>query len=301
MAYQIYICDVFTDRRFGGNQLAVLPDASGLSDKQMLSIAREFNFSESTFVLAPEDAQNTRKVRIFTPGGEVPFAGHPNVGTAFVLAATNTVPCDSDNDLFRFEEKAGVVPVRVERRSENTIFCELTAPEPLSLGASVNSEAVAHALHLGPDAVVSTRHPPRCTSVGLPFLVTELADLKALAKAQSDLNRLRPLLSESGARGIHIYTRNCPDTDWDMQARMYSAGLGISEDAATGSANVALAALLAHLDDAKAKDYQWTIAQGVEMGRPSLLEARASKADGELTSVRIGGTSVMVAEGQIEV
>src|SRR5438128_696937 len=137
MDYRYHICDVFTDTRFGGNQLAVVPEARGLSAEQMQQIAREFNFSESTFVL-PAEAGHTRRVRIFTPTTELPFAGHPNVGTAFALAAAGEFgPIDSATTV-AFEEKAGVVPVSIHRRDGESISCELSAPEPLSLGTGVS-------------------------------------------------------------------------------------------------------------------------------------------------------------------
>src|SRR5215468_595773 len=138
MRYRYFLCDVFTDRRFGGNQLAVLPEAQGLSDRQMQQIAREFNFSESAFVFPPEHG-HTRRVRIFTPATEVPFAGHPNVGTAFVLAASGALgPLDSSISV-TFEEKAGLVPITIRRR-DNRILCELSAPQRLSLGPTVTPQ-----------------------------------------------------------------------------------------------------------------------------------------------------------------
>jgi len=148
MRYQYYICDVFTDTRFGGNQLAVLPSAEGLTTEQMQQITREFNFAESSFVLPPT-AGHTRRVRIFTPANEVPFAGHPNVGTAFTLAATGAFGAIRDSTTVTFEEKAGVVPMRIERRGEG-IFCELTAPEKLSIGKTVSPQAVAAAVSRDP-------------------------------------------------------------------------------------------------------------------------------------------------------
>ena len=147
MRYQYYICDVFTDTRFGGNQLAVLPSADGLTTDQMQQITREFNFAESSFVLPPS-AGHTRRVRIFTPATEMPFAGHPNVGTAFTLATTGAFGEIGESTTVTFEEKAGVVPIRIERRGER-LFCELTAPEKLSIGKKVSAQLVA--------AAVSTR------------------------------------------------------------------------------------------------------------------------------------------------
>src|SRR5688572_26062723 len=185
MRYRYYICDVFTDTRFGGNQLAVLPEAGGLSDRQMQQIAREFNFAESTFVFPPE-AGHTRKVRIFTPAIEVPFAGHPNVGTAFVLATAGEFGPIDGSITVTFEEKAGLVPVSIHRR-EGRIWCELAAPQRLSLGKIISAEMVAAAVSLNPDDIVTRTHQPQVASVGLPFLIAELEDRNALERARINM------------------------------------------------------------------------------------------------------------------
>ena len=298
MRCRFLLCDVFTDAHFGGNPLAVLPDARGLSERRMQQIAREFNFSESTFVLPPE-AGHTRRVRIFTPSTEVPFAGHPNVGTAFALAATGEL-----GDLERgadvvFEEKAGLVPVRVEKRAGGAIFCELSAPQRLSLGAAVAAEDLAAAVSLTPSDVETRVHPPRVLSVGLPFLVAELADRDALARARAVPAALEALAARGVTPDIHLYCRS--RDAFDLRARMFAPLDGVPEDPATGSANAALAASLAALDATRDGVLRWRIAQGVEMGRPSLLEASVEKRAGEVASVKIGGFSVLVAEGSIDV
>ena len=138
MRYRYYLCDVFTDTRFGGNQLAVLPQAAGLSSERMQQVAREFNFSETTFVLPPEEAGHTAQVRIFTPMAEVPFAGHPNIGTAFVLATTDRLGTIDTVLSVTFEERAGLVPLTIRKRPDQAVWCELTAPERLSLGKTVD-------------------------------------------------------------------------------------------------------------------------------------------------------------------
>jgi trans-2,3-dihydro-3-hydroxyanthranilate isomerase len=297
MRYRYYICDVFTDTRFGGNQLAVLPEASGLSDRQMQQIAREFNFAESTFVFPPE-AGHTRKVRIFTPAIEVPFAGHPNVGTAFALATAGEFgPIDGSITVI-FEEKAGLVPVSIHQRA-GRIWCELAAPQRLSLGKTISAEMVAAAVSLNPDAVVTKTHQPHVASVGLPFLMAELADRAALERARINMNGIDAIAAEGVTPDIHLYTRSADE--FDIRARMFAPLDGVPEDPATGSANCALAALLSHHDKAAGGSFQWRIAQGVEMGRPSVLEARAEKKDGAVVATWIGGASVLVGEGFIEV
>src|SRR5262245_19534326 len=197
MRYRYLICDVFTDRLFGGNPLAVLPDASGLSSRRMQQIAREFNFSESTFVLPPETG-HTRRVRIFTPTKEIPFAGHPNVGTAFALAATGELgPLEAEVTV-TFEEGAGPVPVAIQTRADGSIACELTAPEPLSLGDPLPASEIAAAVSLRPEDLDTRAHPPRTASVGLPFVMARLATRGALERARSDAGALDALV----ARGV---------------------------------------------------------------------------------------------------
>ena len=296
MRYRYYICDVFTDQRFGGNQLAVLPDAEGLTTEQMQQIAREFNFAESTFVFPPEQG-HTRKVRIFTPKAEMPFAGHPNVGTAFVLAKTGELgPAHSSS--VTFEEVAGVVRISIERR-DGHIWCELAAPEALSLGAEIAVPALASAISLSPDDIVVTTHLPRQASVGLPFVFAELKDVVALARARPDMNGFDALQAQGIRPDVHIYIRS--NDAFDLRARMFAPLYGVPEDAATGSANCALAGLLSLHDSRASGGFKWRIAQGVELGRPSVLDARAEKSNGVVTGTWVGGTSVMVSDGFIEV
>lgn len=298
MRYRYFICDVFTDTRFGGNQLAVLPDAQGLSDRQMQQIAREFNFSESTFVFPPE-AGHTRKVRIFTPSIEVPFAGHPNVGTAFVLATAGEFGAIEPEVKVTFEEKAGLVSVAVRRREDGLITCELTAPQRLSLGKTVSAKVLAGAVSLTEDDVVTRTHPPQVASVGLPFLIAELKNRSALERARVNMDGLDALVAEKVTPDVHLYVHS--KDEFDLRTRMFAPLDGVPEDPATGSANCALAGLLSHHDERPDGSFSWRIAQGVEMGRPSTLEARAEKRAGTVEAIRIGGASVMVSEGVIEV
>jgi trans-2,3-dihydro-3-hydroxyanthranilate isomerase len=264
----------------------------------MQQVAREFNFSETAFVL-PAESGHTRRVRIFTPSTEVPFAGHPNIGTAFALAATGELgPTDSPRTIV-FEEKAGLVPIRIEKRAGGTIYCELSAPQPLQLGALVPVEEVAAAVSLSPKDIRTVVHLPRVFSVGLPFLFAELAGRDALGRARADTGRLEAIAARGVTPDIHLYVRSADG--FDIRARMFAPLDGVPEDPATGSANAALAAGLASFDERSEGDFRWRIAQGVEMGRPSVLEAYAEKRGENVTSVRIGGESVLVAEGWIEV
>ncbi len=297
MGYRYFICDVFTDTRFGGNQLAVLPAATGLSDRQMQQVAREFNFAESTFVF-PAEQGHTRRVRIFTPTMEVPFAGHPNVGTAFVLAKAGEFGAIDSTITVTFEEKAGLVPVTIERRS-SSFQCELSAPQSLSLGKTVSVEALAAAVSLEPKDIVITTHPPQVASVGLPFLMAEVRDRAALARARTNMIGLEAIVAQGVVPDIHLYTHS--HDDFAIRARMFAPLDGIVEDPATGSANCALAGLLTLRRAEPSGRFQYRIAQGVELGRPSVLEARTEKRDGTVVGAWIGGTAVLVSEGVIEV
>ena len=296
MQYKYYICDVFTTKRFGGNPLAVLPDAEGLTEEQMQQIAREFNFSESTFVFPPEKG-NTKKVRIFTPSTEVPFAGHPNIGTAFVLASAGIIEELNVTTEFVFEEKAGLVPITLQRLHDGAFWCELQAPEKLSLGKSISAEILASAISLPVEKINLNIHSPQVVSVGLPFLIAELKDRGALEEASVNLEEFKQLVGQDLPPYVHLYTRS--NDEFDIRARMFAPFDGVPEDPATGSANCALGGLLTYYNDASSGNYEWKIAQGIEMGRPSSLKARTQKKDGEVISTYIGGSSVMVSEGVI--
>lgn len=296
MKYRYYICDVFTDSRFGGNQLAVLPDARGLSKEQMQLITREFNFSESTFVFPPEKG-HTRKVRIFTPTREMPFAGHPNIGTAFVLATSGELGDINEVSEIVFEEEAGLVPISLSQSEQGYISCELEAPQALSLGKVLPAEVVADALTLSMDRIETETHSPIVASVGFPFLMVELRDRSALEQAKVNLDGFGQIAAEGVTPDIHLYVRS--DDEFDIRARMFAPDVGVPEDPATGSANCALAGLLAHFHESASGSIAWRIAQGVEMGRPSVLLASAEKQDGKVLSTFIGGNSVLVSEGHI--
>ncbi|SDL10178.1 trans-2,3-dihydro-3-hydroxyanthranilate isomerase [Catalinimonas alkaloidigena] len=294
MEYTYYLCDVFSDTAFGGNPLAVVPEASGLTSEQMQQMAREFNFSESTFVL-PAERGHTRKVRIFTPTREIPFAGHPNVGTAFVLASVGELGDIPTSTQITFEEKAGLVDITVTRLDNGRFACELKAPEPFSLGKTLSVETVAAALSLSPEELVVANHPPQVASVGLPFVLVEVRDLAALQRSRPHFDRLLDIKAQGIEPDIHVYCRS--NDAFDLRARMFAPLDGVPEDPATGSANCALTALLTHLRTEESGQFAYTIAQGVEMGRPSLLESRAEKKAGSVTSVWIGGQAVMMSKG----
>lgn len=288
--------DVFTDRPFGGNQLAVVLDAGGLSTAQMQAIATEFNYSETTFVLPPRDRDNDAEVRIFTPVRELPFAGHPNVGTAFVLASMAKEP----RPRLRFEEKAGLVPVDILREQGRVISTELTAPQPLSRLAEVSAADVAACISLTANDIEVDRHAPQIVSVGTPFLVTELHSRDTLKRARPDAAAFGRVLPRDGAFSVWFYTCDVPPAEapCERQARMFMHGAsGLVEDPATGSATVAAAALFADLDAMRDGELKLTVGQGFDMGRPSILSTRVRKQDGKIVSAHVGGQCVQMMEG----
>ncbi len=296
MRYEFVICDVFTTQRFGGNQLAVIPDASGLSTARMQQVAREFGFSETTFVLPADESSHARRVRIFTPAVELPFAGHPNIGTAFVLATTGRLgPLEAEATVV-FEELAGLV--RVSIRSEAAaLWCELEAPAPLTLGPTVTVAECAAALSLS-ELEIAAASQPVVASVGAPILMVELEDSESVRRATPVIDVLRKIDQHAPSTGIYLYALK-PDST--VHARLFAPLNGIPEDPATGAAACTVAGLLASRDPRPDGTFHWRIAQGAEMGRPSTLDARAEKRGGELIATAVGGHSVFVAEGAIEV
>ena len=297
MKYHYFICDVFTEQRFGGNQLAVLPDAQKLSDWQMQQIAREFNFSETAFVL-PAETGHTRKVRIFTPTTEIPFAGHPNIGTAFVLAETGALGKEIP-DTVLFEEKAGLVSIEIQANLDSPTSFELKAPQVLTLQEFPAIRSVAKALSLRENEIVVTTHAPTVASVGLPFLFVEVLDLSVLSQVRIDMAGFDRLLVEGAVPYVHVYTLKTGSTD--IQARVFAPLDGVAEDPATGSANCALAALLSHYRSERDGEFSWCVFQGIELGRPSTLRIRARKENGCVVASWVGGTCVMISEGWIDV
>jgi trans-2,3-dihydro-3-hydroxyanthranilate isomerase len=285
--YRFVTLDVFTDTRFGGNPLAVFPDARGMSDAEMQALAAEFNLSETTFVLPPEDPANTARVRIFTPKVEMPFAGHPNVGTGFVVAT------ERGGDRLRFEEPAGIVGISIARDASGAVSrADIAAPQPLSFGSAFTPEQLAPCASLTPGDVVTARHAPVSASLGNPFVLMQVTP-EALARAAPDESAFRQVMASGVVQRLAIYLYALGGGG--VRARMFGPGLGVKEDAATGSAAVVLAAMLLHLDGGERG--AWDIVQGVEMGRPSLLRTTATRgADGIRATV--GGGCVRVMEGE---
>ena len=292
--YSFVTVDVFTNQRFGGNPLAVFPDASGMSDAEMQSLAAEFNLSETTFVLPPDDPANTARVRIFTRTTEMPFAGHPNVGTGYVLAQQGR----DKNGKLLFEELAGLVEIEIERNeSGGPLGATIAAPQPLSLGVELPVEEIAACAGLKTDEVIVQAHRPIQASLGNPFVIAEV-DAAALKRAAPDIAAFRKSVTREsalkGRLGLYLYAH---EGEGRVQARMFAPLGGTFEDAATGSAAGPLGALLLSLSSDAEK--RLDIHQGVVMGRPSLLQVVARRgADG--IRATIAGQCVPVLRGEAE-
>lgn len=294
--------DVFTEDRFAGNQLAVIPDARGLSDRQMQAIATEFGYSEVTFVLPPEDPSNTARVRIFTPTMEIPFAGHPNVGTAFVLGRQAEIFDRAPGDHLRFEERAGLVQVDVSRKDDVVTAARIVVPRALSIGPDIDVETIAACAMIPSDAIVTGNHAPVRVSVGLPFAVAELKDVAALSAARPNVTafevanaRYKP---DDDSFSLFLYAR-LVESPWHLRARMFAPLDNVIEDPATGSASAALGAYLVSLLPEDTIDVDLIIEQGVEMGRRSIIEVSVSKQGGTVRKTSIAGTCVTSMRGSI--
>ena len=285
--------DVFTSTQFGGNQLAVFPDAEGLSDREMQALAAEMNYSETSFVLPAANAANSAQVRIFNRTAEMPFAGHPNVGTGFVLALLGP----ETTEVLHFEELAGIVEVRIVRGADGIpAGAEIDAPQPLRILGELPVKAVAECIGLPADALRDHAHPPLRATVGVDFVLVEV-EPDALPKASPDLPRfkqtVRACLDAGSRMSILLYARDGAQ----VTSRMFAPLSGTWEDPATGSANAALGALLLSLTPEATASFQVT--QGLEMGRPSMLFVKAWRApDGIRASG--GGNCVPVFRGTVD-
>ena len=276
------VYDVFTETVFGGNPLAVIPDATGLAEDQLQKIAREFNFSETTFVLPPDDPAHDARVRIFTPTRELAFAGHPTVGTAIALSGLGKVGAQMVLEL-----GVGPIPVTVSQTR-----AEFATRVPLSTAPAASTDALATCLGLKPEQLRVDRHAPVEASLGTPFTLVEVSDPAALNAASPNIDGFRNAAKDPGRLAILAYVR-----DGDrIEARMFAPLGGILEDPATGSAAAALAAYLGERDG---RSQSFRISQGVKMGRPSLIDAAVTVEAGRPVEVRIAGHAVKVMEGRL--
>ena len=317
MDYKFYTADVFTDKIFSGNPLAVLPDAQGLNGTQMQMIAKEFNLSETVFVLPAERPEHDYRLRIFTPCKELPFAGHPTIGTACVLAAKEPTCANKRNMIF--EAGVGAIPItlrmqqpsyqcnptharnaddvsnRHPRWSAKCTVPQLPQPSP-SATPLITRYEMAKVIGLSEADIVSE---PAAWSCGVPFQCVQLRDPTTLARVQLQLNQWRALLMNAWAPQIYIFA--IAEEDSDIRARMFAPSMGITEDPATGAAAAALVRSLLKIQRVPDGICQWRIQQGVEMGRPSLIEIEARVQAGQVVEIRIGGGAVIVSSGKIQV
>jgi trans-2,3-dihydro-3-hydroxyanthranilate isomerase len=293
--------DVFTARRFEGNQLAVFLDARGVDEGRMQTIAREMNFSESTFLLPPERPDTDIRMRIFTPGVELPMAGHPTIGTTFALAHTGTIAVSRD----RFVFGLGVGPTRVELAWNDGALAFAWMDQRLpDVRQPIDAvDAIARAVGVSPEAHHRTGLPVQEITCGVPYILLPVATRADVDAADPDMSRLRALTSAFGVDhvGVYVFSTERHADDVTAYSRMFAAGLGIAEDPATGSACGPLGSYLVsqglvHRDDA-ARIISW---QGVAMGRPSRIHvAIAQDETGAISRVQVGGQAVVVARGTL--
>jgi trans-2,3-dihydro-3-hydroxyanthranilate isomerase len=288
--------DVFTATRFAGNSLAVVFDADGLESARMQAIAREFNHPETVFLLKPKAAGSTAQARIFTPAMEMPFAGHPTVGTAVVLALRR----DAGHDIV-LDENIGPVRCQVERDSADHGRARFIIPAlPKQAGAPTSREAIAAALGLGTDDIGFDDHQPSKWMVGLTFTFVPVRTIDAVRHCRIDDARWDAAFETGGSSQAYVFSAETADEAHDFHARMFAPKAGVREDPATGSAAAAFAGFCSSelsLDDG---EHHFVIEQGYEMGRPSLIELGVTMRGGALASATVGGPAIIVTEGTIE-
>lgn len=295
-----YTADVFTSEMFGGNQLAVFPAAGGLDARLMQAIAKELNLAETVFVFPPEDSAHTRKLRIFTPGAELPFAGHPTLGAAFVLASIGEVTLHGGDTSIVFEEGVGPVSVTIKVEGGRPTYCALTAARLPEFGPPPPPvDEIAAVLSLRPEEIRRDGFSPRGASCGVPFFFVPLRDEAALARARPDLSVWERSFSRWWAPHLYPFVEIAGRNGVDIRARMFAPALGIAEDPATGAAAAALAGYLAATRPPGNGTLRWVVDQGIEMGRPSRLHVECDREGERITAVRVGGSAVMVAEGAL--
>jgi len=299
-------CDVFTQQAFDGNPLAVFPDGDRVDEAMMRPIAREMNLSETVFVLPPSDSSKAlRRLRIFTPGTELPMAGHPVIGTWMVLAQLGVVaPPDGGDGVVTIHQelKVGILPAAIEFAGGKPVKVVMTQPPP-QVGAPLDiAETVARTLSLPADKIGSDQVPIVAALTAFPFLIVPIRSRDALSSIVVNSAALSDLLRQTGASGVYAFTPEPHSPQALVSARMFSdETLGMAEDPATGSAAGPLAATLVHFGFAPTVNgsVRFIIEQGVDMKRPSYIEAEVEGERGVARLVRIGGTAVTVLRGEI--
>jgi trans-2,3-dihydro-3-hydroxyanthranilate isomerase len=303
MQLPFHTLDVFTADRFAGNPLAVVLEADGLDTPRMAAIAREFNAPETVFVMKPQNPSHTARVRIFTPAAELPFAGHPTVGTSVLLAELRAPAQGISQSIVVLEETIGPVRVGVRFGAREAPFGEFDAPRlPEEQDRLPGAERLAAALDLIPSEIGFENHRPMRFTAGNSFAFVPIASLDAIAKAQPNMAHWGPAFGSGGAGvGAFLYTRQCVHTTSAFHARMFAPHHGVAEDPATGSAAVGLAGSIARFDELPDGTHKRSIEQGYEMGRPSLIQLTLEVMQERLKAVRIGGQAVRVGDGMLRI
>jgi trans-2,3-dihydro-3-hydroxyanthranilate isomerase len=292
-----YLVDVFTDTVFGGNQLAVFPEGQQVPEHLMQKIAKELNLSETTFVLPPVNPANDIKLRIFTPATELPMAGHPTVGTAFVLLQKEYLKPQSNRLIF--EEGVGDVAVEFENTNQSPGLITMTQPLPQFEATFTQTQVLADLLSLEPEDI-STDSPAQTVSCGVPFFYVPLKNIAAVKRAKLRVEVLENKLSHLGTASVFLFSTETENMAHTVHGRMFAPALGIPEDPATGSACGPLGCYLVHYDLVPTQPQAAIICeQGYEMGRPSLLHITIGQENGEITLVKVGGRSILVGEGYL--
>ncbi len=292
MKLKFHTLDVFTSERFGGNPLAVVMGADGLSSAQMQKIAREFNLSETVFVLEAENSEHTARIRIFTPVLEMPFAGHPTIGTAILLSQLG-----GDENIV-LEEGVGPIDVSVKSDGHGRPFAEFAAAKsPVSSGKAPDDLAISRALGLGVDDIGFDDHRPCLFDAGVQFLFVPVASRDALAASVVNMAAW-PGLEGADGIGVYVYCRGIVD-GVDYHSRMFGPSVGVMEDPATGSAAAAFPGAI-HVGSVFADGrHDLVVAQGEDMGRPSLVYLSIDISSADISAVRVGGGAVNVLEGEV--
>ncbi len=297
---RFYTADVFTNQPFGGNPLGVFPDAGDLTTEKMQRIANEFNLSETVFVLPPQDANHTKRLRIFTPHQELPFAGHPTVGTAVVLAAIGDLACPSAETSVIFEEKVGPIPITIKTTTGEPIYAQFSVAQLPEFGPPAPPpEAVAAALSLTVDDLELDATPIQTASCGVPFMYVPIRHLTGVERARVNQTALEQLPQNPWTSHLYVFSRETVTPEASVHARMFAPAMGLAEDPATGSAASSLAGVLALTETQSSGTLHWRIEQGFEMKRPSLIDVEADLSDGVITAVRVGGQAVLISQGEM--
>jgi trans-2,3-dihydro-3-hydroxyanthranilate isomerase len=301
MRRRFYTLDVFTEIRLAGNPLAVVLDSEGLDTSAMQAITREFNLSETVFVMPPHDPVNTARIRIFTPGGELPFAGHPTVGTAVLLGVLRAPEhVKGAGIVIALEETIGLIKVDVRQRPERAARGLFALPRlPVKLEHTRDGQKIAAALALHADDIAGDAFPPSDFSAGVPFTIVNLTSLDALSRAQAlDGPAFDAAFGSNGHAAVYLCFREKP-LHW--RTRMFAPTMGIKEDPATGAAAAAFAgAIMAHERPGNGQ-HQHVIHQGVEMGRPSEIVLTLTVEQDRLVEATVGGGAVIISEGTIDI